>query len=192
MPSQRRLRVLLVAVLAGVILTLFYTSRLRAEHDRDFYQRTVTALEDHAGHVGAAPGHAGQTVLDTKTGKGVGRTPVDKDADGDVDEDDERLAREMTGRLRAAEQQAKDQANQKSPLRPDAPSALVGVGSSAGGQHKKPGGAVAGKHAAGDGAATELVLDGETEEEHEIEDELNSILKQSPGLSPMPLGPLSI
>ncbi len=48
----------------------------------------------------------GQGVLDSKTGKEVGRTPKDKDADGNVDDDDEVLAKEMAERLKAAEQKA--------------------------------------------------------------------------------------
>ena len=43
----------------------------------------------------------------------------------------------MSDRLKAAEQQAKDLANAKSPNKPDPPSNVIGVGSSAGGQVKK-------------------------------------------------------
>jgi hypothetical protein len=116
-----------------------------------------------------------QAVLDAKNGKTAGRRPVDKDADGDVDEDDERLAKEMAARLKAAEEMAKDLANAKAPNKPDAPSEVIGVGSSAGGQRRmgsKGGGAEAPKEKAT-----------ETEEEHAVEVELNKILKESPGKS---------
>jgi hypothetical protein len=175
MPSQRRVRLLFVAIVAGVILTLFYTSHIRATQERDsrtiqdFYHKTVNAIDKKA---------PGQSVLDSKTGKGVGHTPVDKDADGDVDADDEQLAKEMSERLRAAEQKAKDLANQKSPLKPDPPSEVIGVGSSAEGQDKKGKSGVS----AGSSSSSEEEGKPETPEEHEVEVELNSILKKSPGV----------
>jgi hypothetical protein len=175
MPSPRRVRMLFTAVLAGVIITLFYTSHLRHSHEKDshalgdFYHKTVNAI-DHKKPLG-------QTVLDTKTGKGVGHTPADKDADGDVDADDEQLSREMTERLKAAEQKAKDLANQKSPLKPDPPSEVIGVGSSRVGQEKKK------KVGSASDSAPDEDEHKETEEEHKVELELNSILKKSPGES---------
>lgn len=106
----------------------------------------------------------------------------DHDGDGSVDEDDEILAQEMADRLRAAEQQAKEQANAKSPLRPDAPSDVVGVGSSAGGQTK-------GKYriskqdadADADGEDEDGKEDDkEDDEDSEVEVVLRQILKKSP------------
>lgn len=82
------------------------------------------------------------------------------------DEDDEAVARAMAERLKLAEQKARSSANSKGPHKPDAPEDVVGVGSSASGQVKK-----------GDGK--EKVI--ENDEDHEVETELNSILKKSPG-----------
>ncbi|KAK0628476.1 thioredoxin-like protein [Bombardia bombarda] len=76
----------------------------------------------------------------------------------DVDDDDI-VAKAMAERLRQAEQIAKEAANAKAPNKPDKPDNIVGVGSSANGQ-------------------ADAVP--ETEEEHAIETELNSILKKSP------------
>lgn len=163
MPSNRRLRLLFYVVLAGVITTLFFTSRFRQNRPadtrslQDFYHKTVNAME----------GQRGQAVVDSKTGKEVGRTPIDKDADGDIDGDDEQLAKEMAELLKAAEQRAKDLANAKAPNKPDPPSEVIGVGSSAAGQGKK---VVDGK---------QQVM-GETVEEHEAEVELDYILKKAP------------
>jgi hypothetical protein len=169
MPSNRRIRLLFYVVLAGVVTLLFFTSHLRSKTDRDtrnlhdFYHKTVNAMDKVRG------GSGGQVVLDSKTGKEVGRTPVDKDGDGNVDADDEILAKEMADRLKAAEQKAKELANAKAPNKPDAPSEVIGVGSSAGGQHKKAGGI----------DDKQEVL--ESDEDHEIEVELNDILHKSPG-----------
>ncbi|RYO82807.1 hypothetical protein DL766_000522 [Monosporascus sp. MC13-8B] len=128
---------------------------------QDFYHRTTNAMDRHLAGEQAVIG-----------GKGSTSDPhvKDKDGDGSVDEDDEQLAREMTDRLRAAEQRAKDLANQKAPLKPDSPKKVVGVGSSASGQNKK------GKSRANparDG-------DGETEADPELETTLDKIFKKSP------------
>jgi hypothetical protein len=173
MPSHRRVRLLFYVVMAGVVTLLFFTSHLRATTERDtrnlqdFYHKTVNAMDKARGGTGA-----GQAVLDSKTGKEVGRTPKDKNADGNVDAEDEVLAKEMTERLKAAEQKAKELANQKAPNRPDKPSDVIGVGSSAGGQVKKVDADVEGK---------QEVLQ-ETEEEHEVEVEMERILKKAPGM----------
>ncbi|OIW35613.1 glutaredoxin-C4 [Coniochaeta ligniaria NRRL 30616] len=167
MPSNRRIRLLFSVVLAVVVTILFFTSHLRATTERDtrnlqdFYHKTVNAMDKARG---------GQAVLDSKTGKEVGRTPKDKDADGNIDADDEVLAKEMAERLKAAEQKAKELANLKAPNRPDAPSEVIGVGSSAGGQVKKAG-------AEDEGKQDVLV---ETDEEHEVEIEMERILKRAP------------
>lgn len=171
MPSNRRIRLLFSVVLAAVVTLLFFTSHLRANTEQDtrnlqdFYHKTVNAMDKGRGSGG------GQAVLDSKTGKEVGRTPKDKDADGNVDADDEVLAKEMAERLRQAEQKAKELANAKAPNKPDRPSEVIGVGSSAGGQVKKVGAAADGK---------EEVLQ-ETDEEHEVEAEMERILKKAPG-----------
>lgn len=176
MPSTRRIRLLFYVVLGGVVTTLFFTSHLRAARDaetrnlQDFYHKTVSAMDNVRG----AGGGGGQAVLDSKTGKEVGRKPpLDRDADGNVDADDEALAKEMTERLRAAEQKAKELANAKAPNRPDAPSDVIGVGSSAGGQVKKAGG-----DADADGKQ-EVVQ--KTDEEREVDAEMERIMQTSPG-----------
>ncbi|KAI1342441.1 thioredoxin-like protein [Xylariaceae sp. FL0016] len=167
MPSPRRLRLVMMAVFAIVVTTLFFTSRMRQTTPRDprtmnsFLGKTVNGL-DHQ------KGGEGQVVM---SGKGsVETNPKDHDGDGTVDEDDEQLAREMSDRLRAAEQKAKELANAKAPLRPDAPHDIVGVGSSAGGQKL------------GKGSAKDIETEGEeeTDEEHEVETTLNEIFKKSP------------
>ncbi|KAF6845334.1 glutaredoxin domain-containing protein [Colletotrichum musicola] len=175
MPSPRQLRTLLIGVLIGVVFVLFYTSSLRSNEVKDertiqdFYHKTVNGLNKKP---------PGQAVLDQNSGKAAGHIPVDKDADGDVDADDEKLAKEMAGRLKAAEDKAKELANKKSPLKPDAPSEVVGKGNSAAGQDKKE------KKPAGkdNEVAKEKTKEEkeETDEEHAVEVELNSILKKSP------------
>ncbi|KAI0125988.1 glutaredoxin [Xylariales sp. AK1849] len=169
MPSARRLRLLILVVLAVVITTLFFTSQWRATSERDsrtiqdFYHKTVNAMDHKRGSGGA------QVVM---SGKGSAVNDAkDKDGDGSVDADDEQMAVEMAERLRAAEKKAKDLANEKAPLKPDAPSEVVGIGSSAGGQNKK---------AMEKGDASEVEEKQETDEEHEIEVTLNEILKKSP------------
>ncbi|KAL7627950.1 hypothetical protein AAE478_002146 [Parahypoxylon ruwenzoriense] len=170
MPSARRLRLLMMVALAAVITTLFFTSQMRSTipHDnrtvQDFFGKTMNGL----GHQGGG----GQVVMGGKGSAAVDSTVKDKDGDGTVDEDDEQLAKEMSDRLRAAEQKAKDLANAKAPLKPDPPSEVIGVGSSAGGQKK-------GK-SKGASKETEKNEEEESEEDHEIEVTLNSILKKSP------------
>ncbi|KAG9253683.1 thioredoxin-like protein [Emericellopsis atlantica] len=151
MPSPRRMRLILLAGLSTVILIFFYTSRLSddamsKEHTpfRDFYQKTKHAMD--AGSSSAQQLH-----------------PADRDKDGDIDEDDRALGAEMQTRLKEAELRAKKIANQKGGLKPDPPSNVVGVGSSADGQD-----------GAG-GSSGEQV-----EEVRDAEAELNMILKKSP------------
>ncbi|KAK4230741.1 putative monothiol glutaredoxin-6 precursor [Podospora fimiseda] len=149
MPSQRRIRALLYIALAGFVTLLFFTSQARHSRDVDFYSKTVDALGRNRG------GDKSQVII-----------PHDHDADGDIDEDDTKMAKEMAERLRQAEQKAKENANAKAPNKPDAPEAVIGVGSAAGGQHQ--------------GAPDKDGKVKETAEEHEIEVELNSILQKSP------------
>ncbi|OTA80004.1 hypothetical protein M434DRAFT_25638 [Hypoxylon sp. CO27-5] len=166
MPSARRVRLLMMVILAAVITTLFFTSQMRSTipHDnrtvQDFFGKTMNGLGHQQGN--------GQVVMSGK-GTTVDSTVKDKDGDGSVDEDDEQLAKEMSERLRAAEQKAKDLANAKAPLKPDPPSEVIGVGSSAGGQKK-----------GNKGGSKETEKEEESEEDHEIEVTLNSILKKSP------------
>ncbi|ERS96000.1 glutaredoxin domain containing protein [Sporothrix schenckii 1099-18] len=141
----RRFKLVLLAALAFTIATMLYTSRLRDARTpdqrtiQDFYHKTKGALTPGSGGVGGAADKAAAAKV------------IDMDNDGDVDEDDARLAREMQSRLKAAEQQAKDNANAKAPNRPDAPGSVIGVGSSANGQ-KAAGGAAGAGAGAGAGA----------------------------------------
>ncbi|KAK3936491.1 thioredoxin-like protein [Diplogelasinospora grovesii] len=165
MPSQRRVRLLFYVVLAAVITLLFFTSQLRQTQRpdtrsiQDFYHKTVNAMDKARGGGGGGGGQGKEQQPMAK--------PHDHDADGDIDEDDERMAKEMADRLKAAEQRAKDNANAKAPNKPDVPSNIVGVGSSASGQKKK-----------GDAKSDDEPVH-ESEEDHAVETELNSILKKS-------------
>lgn len=169
MPSARRLRLLLVVALAVVVTTLFFTSQWRATSERDprtlqdFIGKTVNAMDKTRGTGGS------QIVMSGK--EKVVNGAKDKDGDGSIDEDDKQMAEEMAERLRAAEKKAKDLANEKAPLKPDSPSEIVGVGSSAGGQKKIKGST----------EASETEEKEETPEEHELELIMNDIFKKSPG-----------
>lgn len=163
MPSARRLRLLLVGVLAVVIITLVYTSQMRASEEadsrtiNDFWHNTVKGLDKAHGGGG---GKQGQAALGSNDKSGAG-------GGGAKTEDDKQLSQDMRARLDAAAQKAKDSANAKV-LRPEKPEQVIGVGSSAGGQH--------GMDKTGDGAQST-----ETEEEHKVETTVNEILKKSPG-----------
>ncbi|KAI1821924.1 hypothetical protein F4861DRAFT_516769 [Xylaria intraflava] len=175
MPSPRRVRLLMITVFAIVFTVLFFTSRMRHSTPRDprtinsFFGKTMEGLDQRHGT-------GGQIVAGGK-GSAADTNLKDHDGDGSVDEDDEILARKMAERLRAAEQQAKDQANAKAPLKPDAPSEVVGVGSSAGGQAK-------GKNRISkQEAKEEEQQDDETDavdEDSDVEVTLRQILKKSP------------
>ncbi|KAI0915092.1 thioredoxin-like protein [Ustulina deusta] len=172
MPSPRRLRPFMVTVLALVVTILFFTSKMRQSAPRDprtinsFLGKTVNGLDQRHGS-------GGQVVL---SGKGLSNdgSLKDHDGDGSVGEEDEKLAEEMAERLRAAEQQAKELANAKAPLRPDAPSDVVGVGSSAGGQKKKK------YRISKQDTEDEKDDDDEADENSEAEVALYQILERSP------------
>lgn len=93
--------------------------------------------------------------------------------------DDEEVTRKMSERLKEAAQVAKDNANAKAP-KPDPPSSLVGVGSAAEGARDVR--SVTGRKKMAAADAQEPVKE-ETPEDHEVEVELNSILKKSPSKS---------
>ncbi|KAI1170256.1 thioredoxin-like protein [Nemania sp. FL0916] len=175
MPSPRRLRLFMVTTLAIIITVLFFTSQKRhsAPHDgrtiNSFFGKTVSGLDQRHGG-------GGQVVMSGKS-LSTDENLKDHDGDGSVDEDDEILAQEMADRLRAAEQQAKEQANAKSPLKPDPPSDVVGVGSSAGGQKKGSKYRIQ-KHGAE--SEDEDENDEQADETTEAETTLHQILGQSP------------
>ncbi len=76
---------------------------------QDFYYKTKNAMDKSRS--------GGQTVLQPKEDS----KPVDLDDDGDIDKDDELLAKQMADRLKIAEQKAKENANAKAPNKPDNP-----------------------------------------------------------------------
>jgi glutaredoxin len=166
------MRLLMVAVVITVIFVLFYSSGMEPETDvsfKDFYEKTKDAMERGTAR--------GQAVINSKTGEKAGHIPADKDGDGDIDNDDKVAAQELQERLQAVAQEAKDKANEKSP-KPDIPSKIVGVGSSAEGQVKKGQAKVGGD--VGERVKSDTTKE-ETKEEHEAEVEMSSILKKSPG-----------
>lgn len=143
------MRLLLYVVLAGVVTLLFFTSRQREFREmdprtlQDFYHKTMGAMND-------------------RSSSGGGGAVDDPEA--------EKLAKEMTERLKEAEQKAKDLANAKAPNKPDDPVKIVGVGSSAGGQKKI-------------GSVSDEGGESETAEDHEAEEVLDEMLQKSPGKS---------
>ncbi|PSS03672.1 glutaredoxin domain-containing protein [Coniella lustricola] len=157
MPSSRRLRLLFVGVLAIVVMTLLYTSKLREAEElddrtfNDFWKKTRAGLDK------AHAETPDQAVVGSNTGKSGS-------ASGKGNDDDEQLAKDMQARLKAAEQRAKDSANAKV-LKPEKPEQVIGIGSSAGGQGKL----------AGDAGESQ-----ETEQEHQVELTINEVLKKSP------------
>lgn len=174
MPSARRLRLLLIGVIAVVVITLVYTSQLRNTEDRDgrtlgdFYHRTADALDR------ARSGQQQQTVVDTNNAKAK--------TDGEKKEDSAQIAKDMQARLKAAEQKAKDSANAKV-LRPEKPEQVIGVGSAAGGQQALKD--KSSKDRSKDKPTNQIE---ETDEDHIVESTLNDILKKSPGKDGFPRG----
>ncbi|KAF3344733.1 hypothetical protein VdG2_06919 [Verticillium dahliae VDG2] len=182
MPSTRQLRTLVVGVIIGVVFVLFYTSHLRQHEVRDgrtlqdFYHKTVSGLDKKPAGSGSAAGD--QAVI------------KDKDGDGNIDADDERLAQDMADRLKEAAVKAKEAANKKAPLRPDDPSDIVGIGNSAAGQ-KKDAPAAGGRGGAGAGAGAgakdvEKKQAKETDEEHAVEVEAKALLLEKYAIDPPP------
>lgn len=179
----------MLATFLTFVFILFYTSGFDSGHDAElqnphgFIQKTKDAM--HGGS------RAGEAVLDSQTGQKAGHIPADKDADGDVDDDDRQMAAQMQERLKAAEVQAKEKANQKGGLRPDAPGQVVGVGSSADGQKdgqtEKTDKTEKSESGSGSGSGnSDAAKSGEKETEaskevREAQSELTSILAKAPG-----------
>jgi hypothetical protein len=163
---MRRMRIFGVVVFATVIYVLYLTSNARTtQKSPDFYSKTKQALESEKGsykpHQALPPsGNDGEDAM---------------------------LAAAMASRLKDAENVAKDAANSKAPRPKDSgaqKSSTAGQdGGSAGADRN-----VAGrkKYPIDDDGVQKPVGKEETEEEHEVEVELNSILKRSPSkLSPV-------
>ncbi|KAH8808212.1 thioredoxin-like protein [Xylogone sp. PMI_703] len=172
MPSMRRMKVFALLVLVFVVTTLFYTASLRqqrtltSQSGGDFYGKTRDALDRiHEQDASGGGGGGG--------GKSSGGT-----AGSNRDDDDEELAKAMKQRLDEAAQLAKDKANVKSP-KPDPPSKVVGVGNAADAAWGEEKG-IAGRKKYSTGEEAQKPVKEETAEEHEVEVELNSILKKSP------------
>lgn len=158
MPSVRRVKVFGIVVLMVVVTILFWTASLRQKRAQgprtggDFYAKTLQALDKKPNFPGAAA--------------------TDNDAE---------VARAMAARLKKAEEVAKNNANAKGGAKPDPPSVVVGVGSSAEGHENER--SVAGRKKFSPGDSQEPLKEEtyeETQEEHDVETELNSILKKSP------------
>lgn len=157
------MRLLCVAVLAGIVMTMLWTS-----HQHRSSLTTDYETPDF-GRPGAAKDRHGKTVVDPQ---GIN---ADRPAGGGSEAAD---SEEVADRLKAAEQEAKGIAQAKAPLKPDSPRLVVGVGSSADGQD-----AALKQHDA-DGEPKGAAAGGsETEEEHKAEQELRSILKRAPGMT---------
>ncbi|KAK2682833.1 Glutaredoxin subgroup [Fusarium oxysporum f. sp. vasinfectum] len=160
MPSPRRVRLLILATIGTFIFILFYTSGFDSHHDaetytgQEFIKKTQNAM---SANEPPAP------IVDFATGEKAGQPHADKDGDGDIDADDQKLAAQMQERLKK----------------------VVGVGSSAEGQDKdkivKPVGGVSGDIPA-PAAAAEKKPETETRSKEAIaaREELDSILKKSP------------
>lgn len=164
---MRRLRVFAALVLIFVITTLFYTASLRQQRAHD--------LDTHA---------AGGNDFYGKTRDALNRVHAQEvvgSGSGGRDDDDEEVARAMKQRLDEAAQLAKDKANVKAP-KPDNPSKLVGVGNAADAAWESEK-SVAGRKKfpiPDSDSDVQKPVHEETEEEHMVEVELNSILKKSP------------
>lgn len=153
------MRLLCVALLAGIIMTMLWTSHKQRSSITDESDASNTHHQTHI------KDRHGQTVLDPgEVGMDINTGRIADPAEGEVSD-----------RLKEAEQKAKEIAQAKAPLKPDAPRLVVGVGSSADGQdaalkqHDE-----SGPEGAADAASSE------TEEEHKAEQELRSILKKAP------------
>lgn len=151
MPSMRRIKVFGLVVFLLVVTILFWTASLRQRRAQD-------------------PRTAGDFYA--KTVNALNRNPIG----GWSGSEDEEVAKTMAQRLAEAAQVAKDNANAKAP-KPDPPSSLVGVGSAAEGSRDER--SVAGRKKFPTAEAQEPIKE-ETKEDHDVEAELNSILKKSP------------
>lgn len=170
MPSARRIRLLTLSVIATVVFFIYYTSSSSsAASAGNFYERTVNAIHPH-----------GQNVMNSRTGQAGGHIPADRDADGDIDEDDAKSKQKLVDDLGKAQQVAQEKANQKAPVKPDNPSHLVGVGNSREGQKKDSSEGVA--KAPPPKEEVKKVAETELKPEEMAHVELVAFLKKSPGM----------
>lgn len=170
MPSARRIRLLTLSVIATVVFFIYYTSSTSsAASAGNFYERTVNVFHPH-----------GQNVMNSRTGQAGGHIPADRDADGDIDEDDAKSKQKLVDDLGKAQQVAQEKANQKAPVKPDNPSHLVGVGNSREGQKKDGSEGVA--KAPPPKEEIKKVAETELKPEEMAHVELAAFLKKSPGM----------
>lgn len=175
--SLRRLKIISLLFVVSITLILFYRSSTSSSHSvsADFYHKTKTALdldkEDHTSH--KKPSSKAEAVAEALGSKV-----------GEVKEDTKQ-------RLQDAAKEAKDKANAKAP-KPDNPASIIGVGSAeeggvgsaaSGKGVSEPGSGGRKKWNTGDDKQTVVKEDEkESDEDHEVEVELNSILKKAPGM----------
>ncbi|KAG9238714.1 putative glutaredoxin-C4 [Amylocarpus encephaloides] len=148
MPSTRRIKIFGLLVVICVVTVLYYTSALRQQRPRDLR----TAGDFYSKTINALPKDLKQETAA-----------------------EENVKVKTQQSLKDAAKLAKEKANAKAP-KPDAPSEVEGVGSSAEGSRER---GVAGRKKIPTKEAQEPLKE-ETMEEHEVETELNSILKKSP------------
>ncbi|QDS67494.1 hypothetical protein FKW77_001382 [Venturia effusa] len=162
MPSPRRIKVFALVVLIGVLVTLYATGAARQTRSSQFYTKTQDALAQ-------ARAHKESAMQDHESGLGVG--------DGEVGK-----------RLKEAENAAKRAADRKGDEfhGEHVKEKVLSDKKAKEGERKVPG--VAGQYSKKD-LGTEKPLKGqdsgkeqtaETEEDHKVKNELNSILKRSP------------
>jgi hypothetical protein len=150
---MRRIKVFSLLIFLFVVTILFWTASLRQTRELD--TRTMGDFYDKT-----------VNALNSKN-KGAAQTT-----------EDEEIAKKMAESLKEAAQVAKDNANAKAP-KPDPPSSIVGVGSAADGARGDER-SVAGRKKFGGDDGKQKPVQEETEEDHEIEVQLNAILKKSP------------
>jgi hypothetical protein len=196
MSPNRRTRLLFLVTLTIVLLILYKTSSSRPaspSSTRDFYSRTKSRLTPEGFPISSS----------------LDKIAPARDAIASASDEDEQIARAMAGRLRDAEEVAKERANAKAPTR----ESVMGEGpppTKAGtkpaerfnqdveelsvGEPKMPGAtptqAAKDRNVAGrlkfpvENEAEQKKAAVQSEEDAAVEAELNSILKKSPSKSP--------
>lgn len=169
-PSPRRLKFFTVLFALFLVIFLLYrhgSSSSQSSADvGDFYYKTKTALdhdkEDHTKHSAASKEHDHDHHEHAEHGTSD---------DGELE-----ITKKMAQRLKDAAKEAKDKANAKAP-KPDPPSSIIGVGSAAEGSSEK----TVGRKKTSEGSQKVVkAQEKETEEDHEVEVELNNILRKAP------------